>query len=166
MNLSKSKFFISSLILASIYFIISVLARNTSLLYDTFSKSYPLEYRSTILISLISGSFGSLGMFGFWTLIIISFLIGLNLSLIFIRLNNQKKSYRFFASGAFMGVLGGGCSACSIPILSLFGISSSLVYLPFHGKEVAVLSILLLSGSIFILYRSKSVVENCQVSSN
>lgn len=166
MILSQSKFLFISVILASIYFLISVLTRNIGLLSDTFSKSYPLNYKTSILSSLVLGSFESLGVFGFWTLIIIATLIGLNLSLILERLKNIKKPSGLFAGGVFFGVLGGGCSACSIPILSLFGISSSFVYLPFHGREVAILSIALLFGSLLILWRSRSVAKNCQVASN
>ncbi|PSQ42611.1 hypothetical protein BRD07_03275 [Halobacteriales archaeon QS_9_68_42] len=57
------------------------------------------------------------------------------------------------ALGAVLGALGAGCAACGsvllIGVLSLFGVSASLLFLPLDGLEFALLALVALLLSMF-----------------
>jgi hypothetical protein len=56
------------------------------------------------------------------------------------------------AVGAVLGALGAGCAACGsallVGILSLFGVSTSVLFLPLDGLEFALLALVALLLSI------------------
>jgi len=90
--------------------------------------------------------------------IILSFLFGINLSLIIFRFKEIKKYNNESGTGIFTSVLSlfsAGCPVCSFTILSFLipGLSAtfSLAILPFKGLEIQLLGILLLLIGIFIL---------------
>ncbi|MBI1984556.1 MAG: hypothetical protein HYS60_00380, partial [Candidatus Wildermuthbacteria bacterium] len=60
-------------------------------------------------------------------------------------------------AGALSGLLGIGCAACGSVILSsVFGIgatASFLSVLPLKGQELGILSVIILSASIYLVYR-------------
>ena len=57
------------------------------------------------------------------------------------------------ALGAILGALGAGCAACDsallVGVLSLFGVSASLLFLPLDGLEFALLALVALLLSMF-----------------
>lgn len=59
------------------------------------------------------------------------------------------------AAGVVLGTLGAGCAACGsailVGLLSLFGVSTSLLFLPLDGLEFAVGGIVVLTLSIYWL---------------
>jgi len=59
------------------------------------------------------------------------------------------------AAGVVLGTLGAGCAACGsavlLGLLSLFGISGSLLFLPLDGLEFAALALVVLTLSIYWL---------------
>ena len=90
--------------------------------------------------------------------IILSFLFGINLSLIIYRFREIKKYNNESGTGIFTSALSlfsAGCPVCSLSILTLLLPSIfagvSLVILPFKGLEIQFLGILLLLISIFVL---------------
>src|SRR3989344_2486293 len=101
--------------------------------------------------------------------IILSFLFGINLSLIIFRFKEIKKYNNESGTGIFTSVLSlfsAGCPVCSFTILSFLipGLSAtfSLAILPFKGLEIQLLGIALLLIGIFILTK-----ENvCKVNSS
>lgn len=68
--------------------------------------------------------------------------------------------------GAFAGFLGVGCSACGSIALSSFssfiGIGGAIAYLPFNGREFAILSIFLLSLSVYQISRNIPTSQTCR----
>lgn len=67
--------------------------------------------------------------------------------------------------GAFAGFLGVGCSACGSIALSSFssfiGIGGAIAYLPFSGREFAILSIFLLLLSVYQISRNIPTSQTC-----
>ena len=57
-------------------------------------------------------------------------------------------------SGSLLGIIGSGCAACGLPIISLLGLTGSIMYLPFHGSELSVISIVLLSLSFYAMIKA------------
>ncbi len=91
--------------------------------------------------------------------LITSFLLGFNFLLI-------KKNFSFdglvATPGAFIGLVFTGCPACTASILSLFGFSMGLSFLPFYGFEINFLSIIFLTFSVFYI-SSKESENKCEV---
>lgn len=59
------------------------------------------------------------------------------------------------AAGVLLGTLGAGCAACGsavlVGLLSLFGVSTSLLFLPLDGLEFALGAVVVLLLSVFWL---------------
>ncbi|MSR86193.1 hypothetical protein EXS74_02260 [Candidatus Woesearchaeota archaeon] len=99
--------------------------------------------------------------------IIIGILLAINMAIILKEYKTKKsflKKQGFFSSLGLLGGLSTGvCSACIagfFPLMfSLFGITFSWAFLPFNGIEIQLLSIVLLSTSIFLITKKKQKCE-------
>ncbi|MCK9271940.1 hypothetical protein M0P65_00130 [Candidatus Gracilibacteria bacterium] len=74
---------------------------------------------------------------------------------------NSLKKFGVGGAGGFLGVLAGGCPACSISLATYLGLSSFLSFLPFGGLELKVLSFLILIYSNYSIFNN---LEVCSVS--
>lgn len=62
----------------------------------------------------------------------------------------KTEKITFFGSiGLFFGLFAPSCAACGIGLASILGIGGAIVTLPFEGKEISLLAILLLSYANF-----------------
>lgn len=98
---------------------------------------------------------------------IISILFGIYLSMAIYKFNLMKKrgmgtGFVGFI-GFFAGVFGAGCPTCGSAVFALFGAPLALMYLPFRGLELRILSILLLGISIYFLSKSLIKCETCNI---
>ena len=92
---------------------------------------------------------------------LVSFLAGLNLSLVVLRTRATKvfigRTNVFGFLGVFGGAFGAACSACNTALIGLLGISGGLAVFPLRGLEFSLLALVLLIFSLY--YVSKSMVE-------
>lgn len=51
--------------------------------------------------------------------------------------------------GMFTGTLSSTCAACATSLLSILGLSGAILALPFRGAEIGVLTLVLLSFSLY-----------------
>lgn len=103
------------------------------------------------------------------TLIIISILFGILVGLISYKTKilKQLSSNKIGAIGSigiFLGVLAPGCAACGVGIAALLGLGAFFQFLPFKGLEISLVSILLLTYSIYLI--SKSLLNGNVCNSN
>ena len=103
-------------------------------------------------------------------LVAVSALIGLNIALVGYQIAELGLVGREGVLGAFaflLGTVGAGCAACGsavlVGILSLFGITGALTFLPFEGMEFLILSILGLVLSIFSVTKAIASDAACPV---
>jgi len=151
--------FASIVTISSLYLLFVTLLMNSSLARDTLIGSYGIGYKVQILFALIQGMWTSMTLSGLVILFLIAVLTGANLSLLFekiVVLNKFDKLQVVVGGNSLLGIVGSGCVACGLPILSLLGLGGSLVYLPYRGAELSYLSIFLLSVSLFVLIRSRN----------
>lgn len=83
---------------------------------------------------------------------IISFLFGINLELVLRKLKFLKKRgglHITFGAG-FLSLVAAGCASCGLSFASVLGIATMVSLLPFHGLELYILSIVILSVSLFL----------------
>jgi len=93
-----------------------------------------------------------------------SLLFGLNVALFSFYYKKRKKYVGGTASigGMMAGLLGIGCASCGSVLLSLFGFSGAVLFLPFKGEEFNVLSIVLLLISSYVLMKRISE-KSCKI---
>jgi hypothetical protein len=92
---------------------------------------------------------------------LVSFLAGLNLSLVVLRTRTTKvfigRANIFGVFGIFGGAFGAACSACNTALIGFLGISGGLAVFPLRGLEFSLLALILLAFSLY--YVSKSMFE-------
>lgn len=160
-SLLSTQFFISTTIITSLYLLFTTLLMNSDLIRDTFIGNYGVSYKIQILVSLVHGMWTSMTPSGLIFLFSIAILTGANLSLLFEKMSSFKqfdKLQIIVGGNSLLGIVGSGCVACGLPILSLLGLSGSLIYLPYRGAELSYVSFILLSISLYMLIKSKNQV--------
>lgn len=140
---------------------------NSSLAIDTLMGSYGLAYKTQIFLSLIRGMWTSMTLSGLVLLFLMAVLTGVNLTLLFEKIRILKKFDKLqivVGGNSLLGIVGSGCVACGLPILSFLGLGGSLVYLPYRGVELSSLSLVLLSISLYVLIKGRN--QPCEVNYN
>ena len=142
---------------------------NIRLVQDTVFGSFSAAYKLSLLSALLQGMWTAMNGSGIILLFLTAILTGANLTLLVrqIKLLHRAQNLHFVVGGnTLLGLVGSGCAACSLPILSLLGLSGSIIYLPFRGAEISYLAVILLSISFYLLLKSVFEKEYCVVPSN
>ncbi len=151
--------FVSIITISSLYLLFVTLLMNSGLVRDTIVGSYAISYKFQLLASLMQGMWTSMSPSGLIILFLIAVLTAVNLTLVFEKIRAQKtfdKLQVVVGGNSIFGILGSGCVACGLPILSLLGLSGSLIYLPYRGVELSYLSLALLSASLYLLIKNRN----------
>lgn len=138
---------------------------NLSLLKSTITGDYSLIYKISLLLVLLEGMWTAMSFAGFILLFFIAILTGANLTLLFekiITLRKFNKLQLVVGGNSLLGIVGSGCAACGLPIISLLGLSGSLMFLPLHGIELSYISLILLSASFYLLFKNRN--QSCVIS--
>ena len=154
-----------TILIAAIYFLATTYFMNSRLAIDTLIGNYPLSYKLNLSIALALGMWSVMGTLGLAILLTSAILTGANLTLLAQRLSTMSKlgNIHFVVGGSsLLGVATSGCAACGLPILSLLGLSGSLIFLPLRGLELSYLSLVLLIVSLVLLIKTRPAL-NCEV---
>jgi len=117
-------------------------------------------YNITTDYELIFGNFGPAYYYLTISLsVIISILFGLSAGMLWYRGNVFRADSGAVAGGSFIGMLVGGCSACSISFASAVGLGGLLSALPYGGIELKLLAILILGFTTFNLAENLHVCK-------
>lgn len=165
-TLISFQFISATVFLSGIYLILITLSMNAGLVVDTIVGVFPLSYKISLLLALLQGMWTAMSGLGIVILFLTAFLTGANLTLLWQNIRSIKgfKNLHFVVGGnSILGIIGSGCAACGLPILSLLGISGSILYLPLYGAELSYLAVILLSISFFLLIRSNLQKQLCAV---
>jgi len=171
-SLFSLKFIVPTLILAGIYLISAVYLMNAELAVSTLFGNFTLSYKISLMSALLGGMWTAITRVELVILIITSILTGANLTLIVQRISSlyfSKKLQLVVGGGSLLGIVGSGCAACGLPILSLLGLTGSLIYLPFGGNEIAFIALGLLGISFYTLTKSQQRQQRqdiCLLNSN
>lgn len=165
-DLISPKFIIPTLVISSLYILITIYLMNGKLIFNTLFGSFPLEYKTKLLFALLQGMWTAMSGVGLLTLFITAILTGANLSLLFQRLSYLRSAGNLklvVGGSSIFGLVSSGCAACGLPILALLGLSGSLVYLPLRGMELSYISIFLLLGSFYLLIKTTNQMKSCKI---
>jgi len=138
--------------------------------FKSFYKLFGAIGAAKLLISLAFQFHNRVLPFSLVTIIILGILIGVLISLLTYRYktidSKEMKKIGFFGTaGIFLGVAAPGCAACGVGLLSLLGLTSVLFVLPFQGREINVIAILII-GFAIIKISGKLYNPVCQVKIN
>ena len=137
MNLFSKRFAIPTLVITFLYVILITYSMNVNILRDTLFGDYDFDYKFKLLFSLLQGMWTAMSGWGLTVLFLVALLTGANLTLFInkIRMLKNNKSLKLVVGGnTLLGIVGSGCAACGLPILSLLGLGGSVMYLPFRGQ--------------------------------
>ncbi len=118
----------------------------------SFMKSYMIFFPTSFFISLV----------------ILSLMFGMLFSLISYKTKMIKsvsgKVGILVTLGIFLGILAPGCPACSVGILSVMGIgATALSFLPFGGLSILIISIGIMSFSVYKISKDINKGILCEV---
>lgn len=169
MTVLSRRFLLPTTIIALLYIIAVTYSMNLGILKSTLLGSYPFEYKATLLLTLLEGMWTAMSGWGLVTLFITAVLTGANISMLAIKIRSLggiKNTHIVAGSSSLLGIVGSGCAACGLPIISLLGLTGSIMYLPFHGLELSVVAIFLLSVSFYAMIRTTTSSKRaCDVNS-
>lgn len=138
------------------YFFFTVFVSNTSFFLETLFGTYPLLYKLHVLFLLLLGIFTAFSPLDIAITIMSAILVGVNIVLLIktiLYLEHQGKVSLSVGGATIIGLVSTGCASCGLSVLSLLGLSASLSFLPFHGLEVHVLSVILLAISSWYMVK-------------
>lgn len=161
------KVILLTLCIGLIYFLLVIYLMNLELVKMTLMGDYSLNYKINLFLALLGGMWSAMTVTGLTTLVLTATLTGLNTSLIIQRVFslNQSGKLHFIAGGSsLLGVIGSGCAACGLPLVSFLGLTSSLIYLPLRGYEISFIALILLIISIYFMLRTNKTV--CELKTN
>lgn len=160
-----------AIFIAFSFYLFNVLLNSWSSLTNFYSLVGLFQtLRFFFILSL--GFFNVIKIHSFISLIIISVLLGILFSLVLYKSNagsvsKNKKAGVFGSIGIFLAALAPGCAACGIGLLSILGLSAAvLTSLPFDGLELSILSMGILSFSIFKITKEMKTCSACQIKLN
>lgn len=142
------------------YFALAIIS-NFGLVWSLFSGGN-FSAAFSAAVNLVLGFPGSVEFYGLFLTVLISFLIGVNISLVLE--NILSGSFALDDSGSLLGFfVAPFASICSVCVtgIAFAGFSISLGFLPFGGLSLSVLSVFLLIGSAFWIIEKENNV--CQV---
>jgi len=150
---------IISVIAAGAALTLFVLSLNVELVNDLIIGGVlPPTDRVTILVELYPFVGTSFGVLSGALLSIVSALAGVNVAMAGYHIREHELTVAGSGAsilGVVFGTLGAGCAACGsavlLGILGLFGISTSLLFLPLDGLEFALLALVVITVSIYWL---------------
>lgn len=158
MMFSQSKNIITFIIVMIIFYILNA----------TMAVSVRFAYMDNIFdfISLYTkGFYQTIGVFGFSLTILVSLLTAFLFTLLLFRATvtksgmNKKLSFWGYL-GLFFGFFVSGCPTCGLGLLAIFGLGASVLALPFGGKEISVIAIIVL---VWIINAISNKILFCEV---
>lgn len=165
----SKKIIVPTIVIAVLYVIATVYLMNVGLVKDALFGAHSFSYRWDLLTALLAGMWTAMSRLSLFLLVVVAILTGANLTMVVQRFQTIRASGKmsFVVGGSsLLGIVGSGCASCGLPILAFLGLSGAVFYLPFHGVELSVLAIVLLSISLYTLIRKHNAQVVCAVDVN
>jgi len=154
--LSVPTYAVVALLAAGVGLSLFVFSLNLPLVELALTGTLPRSARFTILANLYPFVGSAFDPIQGGLLVAVAVLFGVDVAMVTYHLREHGVSLSGgggSALGAVLGALGAGCAACGsallVGVLSLFGVSASLLFLPLDGLEFALLALVALLLSMF-----------------
>ena len=154
-ELLSVKFISITFLVALAYISISVLLLNSTLFTSLVKSGTSFLELLLLFVSLIQGLWTSLSVTDFVLTMLTAVFVGANAALIIQTvslLENRGKLHLSVGGATIFSLVATGCASCGLSFLSVLGLSASLSFLPFHGLELHIGSVvLLLLSALYML---------------
>ncbi|MBI2621192.1 MAG: hypothetical protein HYW63_00910 [Candidatus Levybacteria bacterium] len=148
---------ILTIFLFTFYIVINSFSVFTSILAITYDPSILWK----VFINQVEMVWEIAGPVNVLAVVLVSFLAGLNISLVILKTRTTKvfigRTNVFGFFGIFGGAFGAACSACNTALIGLLGVSGGLAVFPLRGLEFSLLALVLIAFSLYFV--SKSMKE-------
>lgn len=168
---SRPLYAVLAAVLAILTFLLAVWLPNFELLFEILSGSNtPLAHKFSFALNLLGGITTNFSLFSATYTIAIAILFGLVVSMIAYLLKQRRgvaagQNIALGSGAMASGALGVGCAACGSLIVSAavpsLGATAGVAALPLNGGEFGILSVVLLSVSLFLISRTIATVPVC-----
>ncbi len=139
---------------------------NIVLLKDTLMDGYVVLF-FILLYDLSKGVFTNNSVLSLVTTLVTGILAGVSISLLVFKAKHAQglklNESGTVTTGAIVGLISSGCSACSVGLLTSLGLIGGLSTLPFKGYEVWVLGVGLFVFSITMTSRRIVDCQACRI---
>lgn len=154
------------LFISMLYILFSLFVLNNQLVIQTIASSAPLGYKVLLFGTLLQGLFTAFTPSDTAMMLASSILVGINLLLVsksLQLLKNQGKVRLSVGGATLISLITTGCSSCGFSLLSILGLGTSLSFLPFHGMELHIASVLLLIFSAWYMIKKLRDGVYCKI---
>ncbi|MBI2049445.1 hypothetical protein HYT32_00820 [Candidatus Roizmanbacteria bacterium] len=159
--LHKPSYIILTGVLSIFLFVLYFILNNFSVFTSIVAVSSDPAILWKVFVNQVEMVWEIAGPINVLAVALVSFLAGINLSLVVLRTRATKvfvgRTNVFGFFGIFGGAFGAACSACNTALIGLLGVSGGLAIFPLRGLEFSFLALLLLILSLY--YISKSMFE-------
>ena len=159
----KNNFLAKSFLVAFLYIVASILIVNYKSFLSFGMSEYSIFPKLKILILIFFGSFQALTTRDTILLLLTAALFGTNVELVLrkIKFLASYGNLHVTIGTGLISIAATGCASCGLSIASIVGLGGTLALLPFHGLELYIVSIIVLTVSLF--YNLQTLVKVCKI---
>lgn len=153
-------------LISIVYILFSLFTLNHQLITQTVISSAPIGYKLLLFSILLQGLFTAFSPSDTTIMIVSSIFVGINLLLVgktLQLLENQGKVRLSVGGATLVSLITTGCSSCGFSLLSILGLGTSFSFLPFHGMELHIASVLLLVFSAWYMVKKLRDGVYCKI---
>ncbi len=153
------RFIIQALLFTIAYLSIVFIVSNFKMLGNILSLHYSLWLKIEVILFSFWGYFHSSNYLSASTTIAVSLLFGFNAAPICSRSCNvalRQKRNRIAAFVSALSVFASGCTICGISLFSTLGAGTLFAFLPLHGYEIPLTTLILLLGALYFNIQSQT----------
>jgi hypothetical protein len=164
--LARPRVWIPTIIIAALYILTLGFFMSAELVQQAFAGGFLWEEKLSLLSVAILGMWSLMTPLNNVIIVLLAFLTGFTITLTIARVRRMRslrKRHFIASSGAILGMIGSGCAACSLPVLTLFGLAGSTAFLPFGGEEILWVALVLQIVSLYFLLKTELVDGVCAV---
>ena len=159
------KYIFLSCMLAIVYLFVIICITDFSSIITLFVGNLPLILKIKVFSTLLLEFPITLPPANVVIILLNAIITGVTAALVIERIALLKKmgNIHVVTGGSWMlAIVSGGCVSCGLPVLSLFGLTGILLYLPFRGEEIPYITCGLLCISLFLLVRQRRKDMTCE----
>lgn len=164
--LNRSRVWVPAVVIAGLYIVILGFFMSSDLVHEAFVGGFTWGEKLSLLSVAILGMWSLMPPLSNIMIVLLAFLTGVTVTLTIARVRRMhsfNKQYWIASSGAILGIIGSGCAACSLPVLSLLGLAGSTAFLPFGGEEILWVALVLQIVSLYFLLKTELADGVCAV---
>jgi len=166
--LRQPRYFLLTLFLTIIVFLASLLLANLKTMLHFVFSDVSFSSKLTLIAGFLKGIFTASSTLALLEVVLLAVLVSAIFSILMFKIYALRQTSAQDAGASVLAVLTTTtvttCPSCGISLLSLLGVGSAAALLPFQGRELLALSILILFFSLYHLAGSLSNCQSCKIS--